>query len=212
MFPEYEIFYMWNGFDLLPKERLETITKELDEELTNLDKVQEKYKSENPGKELPYSTFYDDLCLVRFFKGLATKDSVMASWNMYVPETELLAQKLTPEQEKTLTFASKQIEFISLQADEIEYDHWILPFSRYELGLMYFKLGDYDRAKSEFQAALNGGYGEDEAGKQKHKTSMESSLHMRLHNAMMKLKLVQSIAEKKEVEVEDDDHDSGEDD
>ncbi|KAJ3319182.1 hypothetical protein HDV06_006622 [Boothiomyces sp. JEL0866] len=212
LFPEYEIFYMWNGFDLLPKERLEVITKELDQELINLDKVQEKYKSENPGNELPYPTFYDDLCLVRFFKGLATKDSVMASWNMYVPETELLAQKLTPEQEKTLTFASKQIEFISLQADEIEYDHWILPFSRYELGLMYFRLGDYDRAKAEYQAALNGGYGEDEAGKQKRKASMESSLHMRLHNAMMKLKLVQSIAEKKEVEIEDDEHDSGEED
>ncbi|KAJ3272350.1 hypothetical protein HDV01_005784 [Terramyces sp. JEL0728] len=212
LFPEYEIFYMWNGFDLLPKDRLEVITIELDQELTNLDKLQEKFTKENPGKEIPYPTFYDDLCLVRFFKGLSTKDSILADWSTYVPETELLAQKLTKDQEKTITFASKQLEFISLQADEIEYDHWILPFARYELGLMHFRLGNYDRAKSEFQAALNGGYGEDEAGKQKKKASMESSLHMRLHNAMMKLKLVQSLAEKKEVEIEDDEHDSGDED
>lgn len=51
----------------------------------------------------------------------------------------------------------------------------------------------YDKARNEFQAALNGGYQDDEAGKQKHKASMESSLHLRIHNAVQKLNYLEAL-------------------
>lgn len=203
-FPVLEIIYLWNGFDLIPDERLIIINKDLDKALLDLDLQQEEGKKS--GLEIPYSTFYDDLCLARFFKGLAARELAVPNASLLVPETEIVLRKLTPEQTSGLQYAAKQLEFISLQADEIEYDHWILPFSRYELAALHMRTGDYEKAAKEYQAALNGGYGEDEAGKQKKKASMETSLHIRVHNALQKLEYLRgrSDAEEGKEEAEED--------
>ena len=157
----------------------------------DLDRQQEDGKKLE--KEIPYPTFYDDLCLARFFKGLATRELAVSSASMLIPEKQLVLRQLTNTQIEGLDYAAKQLEFISLQADEIEYDHWILPFCRYELASLYIRTGDYTKARSEYQAALNGGYNEDEAGKQKKKASMETSLHIRVHNAIAKLDVILAL-------------------
>jgi hypothetical protein len=194
---------MWNGFDLIPDSRLLILQKELEAYLLDLDKQQEDGKKLE--KEIPYSTFYDDLCLVRFFKGLATRELAIPSASMLIPEKQLILRKLTESQTKQLDYAAKQLEFISLQADEIEYDHWILPFCRYELAALHIRTGEYKKARSEYQAALNGGYNEDEAGKQKKKASMETSLHIRVHNAIAKLDFLLALkGESVAVPVEED--------
>jgi hypothetical protein len=179
---------MWNGFDLIPDSNLHELASQLDLVLNQLDDEQEKCKDSKP-----YPSYYDDVCLARFFKGLVTRELAMPSSQMLVPEREQLKIQFTDNQLEQFRYSSRQLEYISLQADDIEYDHWILPFSRYELGHLYSRLGDYDRAKAEYQAALNGGYGEDEAGKQKVKPSMEASLHLRVHNAMQKVNLLQTL-------------------
>ncbi|KAJ3303053.1 Tetratricopeptide repeat protein 39B [Kappamyces sp. JEL0829] len=200
LLPVLEIIYMWNGFDLIPEKRLMALVEQFDTTLTDLDKQQEAGKAQ--GNEIPYSSFYDDLCLMRFFKGLATRELAVPNAALLIPEKDLLARKLTKDQEKGLEYAARQLEFISLQADDIEYDHWILPFTRYELAALYLRYGNYDKARSEYQAALNGGYAEDEAGKQKKKASMETSLHIRVHNALAKLNFLQAL--KGEVFVQDE--------
>lgn len=193
MLPGLEILYMWNGFDLIKEKQLESIIIEIDAILLKLDEQQENHKKQHPDQDVPYSSFYDDLCLARFFKGLAIRELAVPNTTLLVPEAELLKHSLTSEQTKRLEYAAKQLQFISLQADEIEYDHWILPFARYELGSLYLRTGNYEKAREEYQAALNGGYGESEAGKQKKKASMESSLHLRIHNAMSKLDVLESL-------------------
>jgi hypothetical protein len=184
---------MWNGFDLIPDPQLISLSNQLDVVLNDLDKQQAEHKKKNPDEEIPYSSFYDDLCLARFFKGLAIRELAVPNSMLLVPEVDLVKNTLTDEQKKQLQYAQRQLEFISLQADEIEYDHWILPFARYELGHLHLRTGNYEKARDEYQAALNGGYAETEAGKQKRKASMESSLHLRIHNALHKLNLLEAL-------------------
>lgn len=185
--------YMWNGFDLIPDENLNQIALNIDVILENLDKQLEEHTKTNPSERVPYSTFYDDFCLARFFKGIATRELVTPSADNLVPERELLNLTLTDEQLSKLEYAQRQLEYIGLQADDIEYEHWILPFARYELGRMHMRMGNYEKSRGEFQAALNGGYADNEAGAQKRKASMESVLHLRIHNALMKLRLLESL-------------------
>lgn len=192
LFPVLEILYIWNGFDLIPDHRLRLLVEELEHVLCDLDKQQEEEKKAN-GNEIPYSTFYDDLCLVRFFKGLATRELAYPSSDLLVPEVELVAKVITLEQKNQLEYAARQLEYISLQADEIEFDHWILPFARYELASLHVRMGDYIKARSDYDAALNGGYTDDEVGRKKKKASMETALHIKVHNSIMKLNFLRAL-------------------
>jgi hypothetical protein len=193
---------MWNGFDLIPDGNLKNLLVSLDDILEDLDQQQSAHKKLHPDEDIPYSSFYDDLCLARFFKGLTIRELAVPNTFLLVPEVDLLNAKVTDEQVKQLQYAQRQLEFISLQADDIEYDHWILPFARYELGHLHLRTGNYEQARHEYQAALNGGYGDSEAGKQKKKASMESSLHLRIHNAMHKLNLLEALIQKNKHEIE----------
>ena len=183
---------MWNGFDLIPDTQLEKLVKLVDTSLVEMDALQSKHKDET-GQEIPYSSFYDDFCLARFFKGLALRELTMPSSNYLVPAKQIVDIKPTKLQQEKLEYAQKQLDYIVLQADDIEFDHWILPFARYELGHLHLRLGNYDKAKLEYDAAQSGGYGENDAGQQKKKASMESSLHLKVHNALMELNILKSL-------------------
>jgi hypothetical protein len=161
----------------MPRDRIIAVIAEFDETIKNLDKFQ----------VAPYKTFYDDQCLVRFLKGVAARDLVIPNSDVLLPESEYVKRIVSNEKRESLKYPSRQLEFIALQADSLHLDHWILPFSRYELGNLHLWLGDYDMARKEYQAALNGGYSEEEAGTQKRKVSMEQSLHLRAHNAIVKI-------------------------
>ncbi|KAH9270739.1 hypothetical protein BASA83_007101 [Batrachochytrium salamandrivorans] len=168
--------------------------------------------------ELPYDTYYDDVCLARFFKGILIREQAFPAHLTLVPEHEL--QQITytrigapalnppatatpplprtPDQEKTaklLQNAAKHLEHIALIADRVHLDHWILPFARYELAQLYMRTGDYPLARREYQAALNGGYADDEVGHRRRKASMENSLHLRVHNGLLKLQILEEASD-----------------
>ncbi|KAI8914486.1 hypothetical protein EDD86DRAFT_268666 [Gorgonomyces haynaldii] len=198
--PGYEIIYMWAGFDMLPKQRLQELSQVFDQKLKALDAMQKKDTA-------PYKTYYDDLCLVRFLKGVTSRELVMPNASLLISEEAFVKRTVTPEQKKDLEYAARQLQFIALQADQIELDHWILPFSRYELGNLYVRLQEYEKGRSEYEAALAGGYAEDEHGQQRKKASMEQSLHLRVHNALVKLDLFEVYLGKKQG-IEDQDQPS----
>jgi hypothetical protein len=54
------------------------------------------------------------------------------------------------------------------------------------------RTGNYEKARKEFKASLNGGIGKDEIG-EKRKVEMDSSLHLRVHNSLAKLNILQSL-------------------
>jgi tetratricopeptide (TPR) repeat protein len=180
LLPAYEIMYMWSGFDLMPRSRIESCIVEFDGALKYLD-AQQKVTEE------PYKTFFDDLCLARFLKGVASRELVIPNSQLLLPEQDFVKRVVSNESKEALKYSIRQLEFIALQAESLHLDHWILPFSRYELGSLHVRLGDYETARREYNAALNGGYTQEEVGTQKVKVSMEQSLHLRTHNALVKV-------------------------
>ncbi|KAI8917323.1 hypothetical protein BC831DRAFT_485416 [Entophlyctis helioformis] len=213
LMPGLEIIYMWNGFDHIPHDRLKVIQADVDAAIKSLDKQQEEFKKQPRARQpssssssaaktdtadAPYPTFFDDVCLLRFFKGLVLRELAYPTHMTLLPEETLVATAstvLTDKMAKDLQYAAKQFEYIALQADQIDLDHWMLPFTRYEQAQLYVRMAKYDLAKREYLAALNGGYAEDEAGHQRRKASMENSLHLRVHNGLVKLKGMEALAE-----------------
>ncbi|KAH6575544.1 hypothetical protein BASA60_004984 [Batrachochytrium salamandrivorans] len=241
LFPGYEIVYMWNGFDHVPNERLKQIIQEVESAMQSMEtqNTTHQYSQMNSAAssqsgmhsrsssqvldksattELPYDTYYDDVCLARFFKGILIREQAFPAHLTLVPEHEL--QQITytrigapalnppatatpplprtPDQEKTaklLQNAAKHLEHIALIADRVHLDHWILPFARYELAQLYMRTGDYPLARREYQAALNGGYADDEVGHRRRKASMENSLHLRVHNGLLKLQILEEASD-----------------
>lgn len=181
----------------MPKDRIEKSIGEFDSALKHLDSIQNE-------SETPYKTFYDDLCLSRFLKGVASRELVIPNHQLLLPEAEYVKRVVSSDQKEALKYSIKQLEYIALQADSLHLDHWILPFSRYELGSLHVRLGEYDQARKEYQAAINGGYSEEEGGNQKKKVSMEQSLHLRAHNALVKIDYLEAYTGKVFSEGEDD--------
>ncbi|KAG9347071.1 hypothetical protein JZ751_005998 [Albula glossodonta] len=96
----------------------------------------------------------DDQCLVQMLKGLCLKH---------------LGRLLQAELCFTQVLSSER---------RIRYDHYLIPFTLYELGLLYKQQGDFPKATRFIENA-----------KQNYKDySMESRLHFRIHAALSSLK------------------------
>ncbi|KAJ3395829.1 hypothetical protein HDU92_004842 [Lobulomyces angularis] len=209
LIPGLEIYYFLGGLEAMDTPNLLRTIALVDKEIKNL----ESQESASDGK-LPYPTFYDDLCLTRFVKAVLERERVFPKSKTLIgikeqvlqgkqfkscltgeslPEKFInLEQKPTDSQISTLKYSLKNFEAVINQSSEVELDHWMLAFSRYEVGSLYMRCGIYEKAKKEFEAALNGGKGEDdevEVGKANDgvKSSMESNLNIKCHNALIKL-------------------------
>ncbi|RXM34840.1 Tetratricopeptide repeat protein 39B [Acipenser ruthenus] len=96
----------------------------------------------------------DDQCLIQMLKGLCLKH---------------LGRLLQAE----LCFTQ-----VTTSEKRIKYDHYLVPFSLYELGLLYKQQGDFQKASRFIENA-----------KQNYKGySMESRLHFRIHAALNSLR------------------------
>ncbi|KAJ3276315.1 hypothetical protein HK104_003670 [Borealophlyctis nickersoniae] len=199
LLPWLEMLYLLNGLDAVPPDVIPVHIKQVDEAIKHLESELEAARRAQGGalEAVPYKTYHDDLCLARFLKGVLTREQVWPKSQTLVPLDDLIRlqrqSSSDPTRKNQLAYAARQLEFVKSQASQIELDHWILPFSRHELGQLHMRMGDYERAKKEFQAALNGGVGEDEEGT-KHKASLENMLHFRAHNALIKLGAMEKLA------------------
>jgi tetratricopeptide (TPR) repeat protein len=195
LLPGYEVIYMWTGFDIIPLSHMNTVLSEISNHLTDLDSKLENFQKTGKNADLiPYETFNDDIALARFLKGIAIRELNYPTSNTIIPANELVSIKPTTTQISQLTLSSKQLSFITAVADQIVFDHWILPYSRFELGQIYMRLGNYKLARKEFKAAKNGGYTDKETGILRKRYSMENSLHLKTHNCLVKLTVLEKLA------------------
>ncbi|XP_039614131.1 tetratricopeptide repeat protein 39B isoform X1 [Polypterus senegalus] len=113
-------------------------------------------KAEAALNQDPHPTEYhpDDQCLVQMLKGLCLKH---------------LGR-----------FLQAELCFNQVQASQksIRYDHYLVPYSLYELGMLYKESGDFRKATSLIESARHN-YKD---------YSMESRLHFRIHSALSSLK------------------------
>lgn len=185
---------MWTGFDIIPPSQLSFVLEEISSYLTLLDTNLENFQKDNNTDTLPYETYNDDLALARLLKGVATRELHYPTSATIIPVNELVLIKPTTSQISQLTFSSKQLSFITAIADQVVLDHWILPYSRFELGQLYMRLGNYKSARKEFKAAKNGGYTDKETGILRKRYSMENALHLKTHNCLVKLSVLEKLA------------------
>ncbi|KAJ3024035.1 hypothetical protein HKX48_007966 [Thoreauomyces humboldtii] len=190
--PHLEILWILNGFDILPPNIIPTFIGQVD---AALKKLEEQQSTTEDSDSLPYKTFYDDACLLRLLKGVLSREAAVPNASTLQPMAEL-ARTLppTPPQLESLAYAARQLEFTRHHAEKIALDHYLLPFSRLELGKLYVRARNFKKARREFNAALNGGYAEDEAGdRPKGKISLENALYFRVYNATIKLDMLERI-------------------
>ncbi|TPX37753.1 hypothetical protein SmJEL517_g00442 [Synchytrium microbalum] len=192
LLPGLECLYIWNGFDFMPKEHLYQALDLINDALRKLDsQLPPSADQDKP----PYETYFDDLCLARFFKGVVMRELAMPTSVTLIPMVEEAKLRPNTEQVNDLKDAARALDFIKVVAPRIHLDHYILPFSRYEHGRLAMRMGDYGKARIEFQAALNGGFADDEdssgwrAGSRKY--SLEGSIQIRTHNALAKLEILE---------------------
>ena len=199
------MIYQWSGFDVISPARMPQVLAEISSALADLDSQFDAAQKEGQPEILPYKTFNDDVCLARFLKGIATRELYFPTQLTSIPANELIHIKPSSEQASQLTFASKQLSYITMLADKVELDHWILPYSRLELGQLYMRLGKYSEARRELGAAMTGGYADDETGIARKRFSMENALHFRAHNCLVKLNVMERLLGIEEVSAEGND-------
>lgn len=118
--------------------------------LVTIETAEEELRSQSSPSEF----HYDDSCLLQMLKGLCLKH---------------LGRLLQAELCYTQVLSSER---------QIRYDHYLIPFTLYELGLLYKQQGDFPKATRFIENA-----------KLNYKDySMESRLHFRIHAALNSLK------------------------
>ncbi|KAJ3035838.1 hypothetical protein HDV00_003373 [Rhizophlyctis rosea] len=221
LLPHLEILYIFNGLDIIPPDVIPTHLTAINEHISSLDLQMQQARKASPKDDddalsiTPYETYNDDYCLAHFLKGIILRELNLPKCETLVPVRTLVTQQkhhrsTTEWTEKTkpaLQTALQHLRIVSSRGPEITLDHWILPFARLEMGQTLMRMGEYEGAKREFDAALKGGVGSgggDEDGegvvgsvkeRGKGKISMENALHVRVHNARSKLGVLVEVEE-----------------
>ncbi|KAJ1570009.1 hypothetical protein HK096_006131 [Nowakowskiella sp. JEL0078] len=223
LYPFFEIMYFLHIFEFIPAEKLLEVVGMFNIAIDSLDRSFEQANKDNSDTEkelLPYDTFYDDLCLARFLKGVALSNLALPvkSFSLLPIESQAKLSKLLrtdsldkdgsfnlnkeiPTIKKDLKYAASQLEFVISQAHQIKLDHWILPFARFEHGQILIRLGNLEKARAEFDTAIAGGYSSEESSAVKwvlgkngrKKASMENRLQISVHNASSKIEMLQRL-------------------
>ncbi|KAI4881320.1 hypothetical protein NFI96_029929 [Prochilodus magdalenae] len=193
--PVLEMMYMWNGFSMISKR------PELTEGM--LETLLEAERTLQAAPENEYTL--DDSCLIHLLKGLCLKNQgrlqpaeecfnqVYIRQVLFVHKTVHIAHlfflltiaKLIKNGAKYLTNNSQQVcNMISMylfgwsSEKKLKFDHYLIPNSLLELGLLYIDTGRREQAIKLLQKAKNN-YKE---------YSMESRTQFRVHAALSKLK------------------------
>ena len=115
----------------MPKQELKQALYDIGNELSRLDQL---LPPTTDPDNVPYPTYYDDLCLARFLKGIVLRELALPTAATLVSVIE--EAKLKPkdaENAALLKNAIRQFEFVKILSAKICLDHWVLPYARYEV-------------------------------------------------------------------------------
>eukprot|EP00123_Amoebidium_parasiticum_P014586 comp22566_c0_seq4/m.34393 comp22566_c0_seq4/g.34393 ORF comp22566_c0_seq4/g.34393 comp22566_c0_seq4/m.34393 type:complete len:532 (-) comp22566_c0_seq4:63-1658(-) len=168
MLPALEMMYAWSVFQYMQTEHLQAmllmvldaiadIQREFEEASARQDAESTSSSKKKKAKDKPsgmrHENITDDLCLGYLLKG----------------HVEMLLSKYDA--------AEKSLHEVLSNEAGISLDHWLAPFARVELALLYRKTNRPKQAKEQLQTAMTAykGY------------SMENRLHFRIHSGLMEL-------------------------
>ncbi|TPX54100.1 hypothetical protein CcCBS67573_g09618 [Chytriomyces confervae] len=217
LFPAYEILYFFHGLVMMGRDSLCTVVDQATAALNDLEAQRLTFIGQGGGEGVgPYETFSDDFCLALFIRAVALRELGYPTAKTYheVKDQVTLGQSYKSRISKApnsvtnasdaaseeavayLTRSIADFKALVVESPKVTLDHWILLFGRYELGSLYLRVGEYDLARLELDAAQNKGVADGETAEHKavKKASMESMLQVRCHNALLKLRALEETA------------------
>jgi hypothetical protein len=168
LLPDLEILSFNNAYESMPPEMLQEKLEVLNKTIDDLEAKMKKSKE-------PYQNFYDDYCLANYLRGIITR--LIA----YLPSTT------DEKQKEMLDLHESSMQACFDHAPQVQLDHWVYYFCRYERACTLLKQGISDDAKSDLQTVLKApekGYNVGTGPGAKHKYSMENALLFKCHNAL----------------------------
>ncbi|KAJ3129626.1 hypothetical protein HK098_000777 [Nowakowskiella sp. JEL0407] len=217
LLPIFEIFYFLHVYEYMTQEKLREAIELFDKSFEGLNRQLDSFVEDE--NFFPYPTFYDDMCSVKFLKGVALYNLALPATQYSLLDIKIQAKLINRLKDSnaicdaeelssldfnnvkhTLMKAVEELTYVISHADKIKLDHWMLPFAKYERGQIYMRLGELEKAKQDFETASNG-YLEEDFGTVKwvlggrKKPSMGNMLQISLHNASAKIEYLQKIME-----------------
>ncbi|KAI8143507.1 hypothetical protein BJV82DRAFT_610694 [Fennellomyces sp. T-0311] len=180
MFPDLEIANAFGACDFIPIPLLRSNIERIDAELAQL-----PTNSKNHA---------DDICMGHYMRAMMARLLLIRVDNK-------------KEQNQLREIHHKSMQIVFNAAKDVEYDHYVYYFSRYENARMLIIERDYDGAEKELQVILRasdkGQYNIGAGSKAKSKYSLENHLLFKCHNCMSELEEL-----RKSLNGNDDDSDS----
>ena len=188
----------WSGFQLIPRHVIPDVVKAIDAEMEWL-----REKQNYAPTAIPYKTYWDDMSLAHFMKGLALRQYAYPFRETIRSDTEVVHRILEPQEKRRLLIAATELEAIIPTANKIAKDHYLLPFARFELAQTYLRLGDFTRANIELRAAARGGALSHESVSPKKCYTGECILLVKVENLQLKVNTLKKLSNWKEERNED---------
>ncbi|CAG8571646.1 15_t:CDS:2 [Ambispora gerdemannii] len=189
LLPACELTYVWNSYDVMPLVHLLRSLSIIEITINNLDGIKER--------DL-YINFWDDFCLAYLLRGVIL--SKIAFPNNPNHEDEKTFNHNKDNVTSTCATAIASLQYVVRNGPNINLDHYLIHFARYELGRLFTNMREFGKAKAEFEKVLDGG---DTKDKKVGGYSLENMLLLRTYNAMVKLDLLQREVEWEEHEREE---------
>lgn len=125
------------------------------------------------------STEADDKCLAHFLRAVILRN--MAFPDTYIQPRPKECPIPIPDASR---MAEESLRYVTTQAANITYDHYLLYFAHYELGRLYTALGRKNEARTEFELVLSG---KNLGDVRKGKYSMQNMAVLRSNSALLRL-------------------------
>ncbi|KZW03062.1 hypothetical protein EXIGLDRAFT_728589 [Exidia glandulosa HHB12029] len=129
---------------------------------------------------------WDDVCLALFLRGVVLRYIAYPDPDARPDPADAQGDGVGTETEtgREADEAQKAFERVLELGAKVEYDHWLLYYSHYELGRLLACRGDKAGARQHLELVASGKHLESSASARKGKYSMENALQVKTHAAL----------------------------
>ncbi|KAJ7612624.1 hypothetical protein FB45DRAFT_939423 [Roridomyces roridus] len=172
LLPTLELSAVFSGIARAPPRSVieERMLPSLRAELVNL-----KEKGESA------QGYWDDWCLAKYLEGLCLRYVAFPNSDDVLGPEEEVPQMARDDAAKA---SREAFEAVFEHGEKIEFDHYVVYNSHFELGRLLARLGDEKEARRHFELVLSGKYLEVGPSGRKGKYSMQNALHVRTNAAL----------------------------
>ncbi|THG95455.1 hypothetical protein EW026_g6202 [Hermanssonia centrifuga] len=179
--PALEFAYIFLGIAHAPRDVIRTkMLPQIDEML-----IQLAANKDDPTKYARGHGYWDDLCLARFLEGICLRYIAYPDPDAVVDLSEEPAVLRTNAESRAIA----AFEAVISNNANIQFDHYLVYYTHYELGRLLACKGDKEGARSHLELVMSGKPLEVPPASRKGKYSMENAVHIRTHAALEALDL-----------------------